>query len=133
MRTSQNVVNNKLYGYHEDTAGHENERALQRRARYSEPQEDTAQDPVESQMQQPNANEYAPNELQQMLMMLQAQQIIANSGSVNAQQQHPDLNNLVASQASNQMTQDAQRFVSHPESKTPDDIKLATQKQLADL
>lgn len=133
MKTSQDVVNSKLYGYNEDAIGHENERALHREDNYSEPHEDTAQNLSASLIQHPNTNEYGSNEIQQMLMMLQAQQFLANSGSVHQQSPHPDLNSLVANQVPNQLTQDIQKFVSHSENKTPNDVKLATQRQLADL
>ena len=67
--------------------------------------------------------------LQQMLMLLQMQQMLNNSGQTNQETAQPDLNSLVASQDPGSMPQQMQ---SMPDS-TPEDVKVATQKQLADL
>jgi hypothetical protein len=137
QKTSQNIVLSRLYGGEQHKNGeHEqinNEvKPLDHNKVPHAPQIHTnTYEGQANSLHQDNGHQIDSN-LQQMLMLLQSQQIMANSQQDLGVNQ-PDLNTLVASQFQESTINEVQRIFTNPAEATPDDIKIATQKQLADL
>lgn len=137
QKASHNVVLSHLYGGHQQKNG-ESEHSNSGIKAYVQaevprtppPQKNMYEEPAHS--HQNESEQQIDSNLQQMLMLLQTQQMLTNSQHDLGVNQ-PDLNTLVASTLQESMMNEVQRIFTNPSEATPDDIKIATQKQLADL
>lgn len=137
QKASHNIVLSHLYDGQQQENGESEQfnngikASTQREIPHTPPPQENIYEQQARSFQNENEQQIDSN-LQQMLTLLQTQQILANSQHDLGVNQ-PDLNTLVASTLQESMFNEVQRIFTNPAEATPDDIKIATQKQLADL